>query len=347
MINNPSIIVLVFFLCFVCSSCDDMDIIETDNVDCENINEIYSNLTENKLNDLYFINCNTGWVIGENSTILHTSDAGQSWESQICPDSSLSLRKAFFVNETVGFIIGDTNTILTTKDGGNNWIIPSSFIETNQFLMDLYFHDEKTGWVVGGDFFNTRKHGVAYKTNDGGQSWTLEFETNAPDIFSSKLFTDITFSDSQNGWMLAGDYVDHFSLTYLYKTINGGSNWVVHGSVVSFPVSSLSISNNTIWVGDGVGFSSSLDGGLTWNNSLIYADSIKSYQNVQLVSDESGYVLCAAHSGSLILYSESNSENWLPILSNQIPYLNVIRFIDSTHYWAAGDSGLIIQNYIN
>ena len=59
----------------------------------------------NYLNDVFFIDKNTGWAVGDVGAIIKTIDGGKSWESQICP-SNLALYGVSFQDENHGIIVG-------------------------------------------------------------------------------------------------------------------------------------------------------------------------------------------------------------------------------------------------
>ena len=37
---------------------------------------------EMDFNDVYFVDANNGWIVGETGTIIHTDDGGKTWKSQ-------------------------------------------------------------------------------------------------------------------------------------------------------------------------------------------------------------------------------------------------------------------------
>ena len=213
------------------------------------------------LYDVYFVDENNGWIVGDSSIILHTINGGEDWIEQISPVDSVMFEKIYFPNAQDGYIVGWEGTILYTKDGGETWL--RSEIGLNYPIWDLSFVNAETGWAVGGNFFGERRRGIILNTRDGGVSWEIQFETNSMGIFSSRLFQAIEFTDSLNGWAFAGDYVDGFSFTYLYRTTDGGIEWNTTGTSFYAPLWEISVQNDTIW-GGGAAFASSNDGGENW-----------------------------------------------------------------------------------
>ena len=107
---------------------------------------------------------NTPWVTGGFSTILHSADAGASWETWSL-DEDLFLTTIQFVDELHGFATGEFGTVLISSDSGMSWSrasdLPDSF-----YPQGAYFTSSMTGWVVGLD-------GIIWKTETGGETWEL------------------------------------------------------------------------------------------------------------------------------------------------------------------------------
>jgi len=64
-----------------------------------------------KLNDVYFIDINTGWACGDGGTIVHTENGGSSWQRQNTGVSD-NLQGIYFVNINNGWAVGDNGRIL-------------------------------------------------------------------------------------------------------------------------------------------------------------------------------------------------------------------------------------------
>lgn len=119
---------------------------------------------------IYFTNPQTGWATGGifgYYTILHTTDAGRYWVSQI-PNKEdeffskgNSLQSVYFINSNTGFIVGQNSTVWKTTDGGKQWKL--KHISTYGYLLSVFFVNDRIGYI-GGD-------GGFLKTDDGGQNW--------------------------------------------------------------------------------------------------------------------------------------------------------------------------------
>jgi photosystem II stability/assembly factor-like uncharacterized protein len=105
--------------------------------------------------DVYFINRDTGWVVGQDLSLQHyavifsTVDGGTTWSSQTF-GSDDSFQGVYFVDKNNGWVVGGSNNeaiILYTSDGGTNWIQQTA--NTSNLLSAVNFSDENNGWAVG------------------------------------------------------------------------------------------------------------------------------------------------------------------------------------------------------
>jgi photosystem II stability/assembly factor-like uncharacterized protein len=115
---------------------------------------------------------NVIWVTGGFSTIIHSQDAGASWESWSL-DEDLYLTTIQFIDQQHGIVTGEFGTVLFTADSGLTWNrandLPDSF-----YPQGSYFTSPTTGWVVG-------LNGTIWKTESGGQAWQrMQNGINAP-----------------------------------------------------------------------------------------------------------------------------------------------------------------------
>ncbi len=80
----------------------------------------------------FFLDALEGWVCGENGTILHTNDGGNTFEYQY-PPTTYSISDIQFLDNQIGYAlvwltVANTGTLLWTNNGGTSWnsrIIPN------------------------------------------------------------------------------------------------------------------------------------------------------------------------------------------------------------------------------
>ena len=71
----------------------------------------------NHLFDIYFIDPDTGWIVGEGGIVFKTIDGGINWFAQSSGINN-TLHSVCFANENVGWAVGENGTILKTTNAG-------------------------------------------------------------------------------------------------------------------------------------------------------------------------------------------------------------------------------------
>lgn len=105
---------------------------------------------------------NRVWVTASFSTLMHSTDKGESWQMRSF-DEDLQFTAIQFVDAQWGLAAGEFGTVMITGDGGESWN-PAAYIPNEFYPMDAAFLDRQTGWIVG-------LNGITWFTNDGAQSW--------------------------------------------------------------------------------------------------------------------------------------------------------------------------------
>jgi photosystem II stability/assembly factor-like uncharacterized protein len=158
-------------------------------------------LTDQSIYDISFADEQNGWAVGRKGFVVHTSNGGDTWELQSIPrkpEQHLFAIKA--VSPTTAWAVGDWGGRYYTNDAGKTWQ-DRSFLLTEDhpsfkylsddeleafergekiyddiFLNDVFFIDEKHGWMAG-------EYGHTFRTEDGGETWehghiagTVDFE---------------------------------------------------------------------------------------------------------------------------------------------------------------------------
>lgn len=89
-----------------------------------------SSPTSERLNAIYMLDNNQGWIAGDKGTILKTLNGGDLWTAQPS-GTTANLRDVHFVNANRGWTVGDGGAILTTGDGGATWALETSSVTAN------------------------------------------------------------------------------------------------------------------------------------------------------------------------------------------------------------------------
>jgi photosystem II stability/assembly factor-like uncharacterized protein len=225
--------------------------------------------TQSDLYTLHFVDKQTGWAASKLGEIFHTSDAGSTWTKQFNDVSTRTLRHIHLKNKQLGCAVGDNgyvnNVLFSTKDGGHTWTEATNLPykegaafagmfycktigldtiyaiswdnmfyktqnggvswdtvhiatgSTTDYFEGGFFLDDKNGWVVG-------PNQSIVHTSDAGQSWELQLGNRDSTDENNNYFSEVTFIDKNLGYASA--------FGNLYKTTDGGKQWVGLGDVI-------------------------------------------------------------------------------------------------------------------
>src|SRR5207302_10097370 len=118
----------------------------------------------NNLRGASFVDANTGTVVGENGTIVRTTDGGNTWTIQ-ASGTTQTLWAVSFTDANHGTAVGEGGVIVGTTDGGAHWASQAS--GTTLQFRGVSFTDANNGTAVG-------EGGIIVRTTDGGNSWLPE-----------------------------------------------------------------------------------------------------------------------------------------------------------------------------
>lgn len=218
--------------------------------------------------DIFFVDENNGWLIGEEGRILKSNDGGSNWTLQF--NTARGLRSIHFINQNTGWVAGGFGTMYKTIDAGNkwtrvetgmdDWIYDIWFINENYgcfssvhlyhtangglswkktedymgLIKDLFFVDAYNGWGVG-------QCGTIIYTNDIGKNWQYqsEFQWKDEDIKVSWL-SSVYFIDRNNGLSVGYNYI--------YSTEDGGKNWKIDSVDQSIFLNDIFFVGNQGWI---------------------------------------------------------------------------------------------------
>ena len=267
--------------------------------------------TTSNLKAVRFVSASTGWAVGDNGTVLKTTNEGNTWTSQSLGTSE-NLSGICYANGN-NIIISAANgqTLYKTTDGGNNW----SSTATGKSNVGFTFGDMNTGWYITG--FNT-----VYKSVDGGSTWNTVNTGMTPAIYGLYPY------NANIVWVMGDGGV---------RATTDGTNWSskITGSG-SFTVAHF-ISATEGFV---AGWQSKLrytnDGGSTWtvkNSGLAGSDRIDG-----VMAFDANY-LWLQNSGANISMTANGGSNWKTIASQ----MNSWYMVDSTHAWAVRNNGKIFR----
>ena len=216
--------------------------------------------TFNHLSAVSFPSADTGYTVGQNSTVLRTTDGGNSWTALDFPEKGEQLRNVSFTSNNKGFIVIGRR-VYRTNDAGNTWQmspLPNYWASADQ----SYFIDDTTGFVFG--WYN-----AIAKTTNGGVNWQML----AFSIMEDNVIMSMKFANHQTGY-LCGQKDLGKTQPMLKRTDDGGITW----QEIEVPtwikcINDLAvISPEEIWIAPGnspghiARLYHSVDGGETWTS---------------------------------------------------------------------------------
>ncbi len=239
--------------------------------------------TSENLEAVWFVDNQTGWVVGANGVILNTTNGGESWNAPVNLTNE-DLKDVAFKSSMLGLIVGDNGAIFRTTNGGASWQKVSGGVSANlaavSFGSDGYVYAagrdgvilrsmddgmnwsllasgaerfravfavaNMHAWVVGND-------GVIKATTDGGATWTVQSTGSTSDLH------DVFFLNADTGWVVGQNDV-------VYKTMDGGATWMLQNSGVTVGLEAVVFLSNSfgVVVGGGGKTFSTTDGGANW-----------------------------------------------------------------------------------
>lgn len=245
-----------------------------------------------EMNAIDFLNIDTGWYVG-GRRIRITTNRGLDWSIKDYPPfgSVPNYYSVYFRDYNTGFVAGERDNksyIIVTTNCGTNWQQIYSSLQINSRINQQYWVNNNIGWFLGGN--------TLLRTTDGGVSLQDCF-TNLPSTSnSSNSLLGMCFINENTGW-ISGSNIDHKNM---YKTTNGGENWVFQDNpVTQYEFAQLDdvlfIDENRGWAG---GYSGQIitttNGGINWITDVIAPTWFVCFANY-------GYnkVWCGANNGEV------------------------------------------------
>lgn len=282
------------------------------------------------LRSVYFLNPETGWIVGSQGTFLSTTDGGKSWKSSksVCTDTILDV---YFADEKRGWVLCEYDVfgrgaaspsyIQETKDGGYTWERVRLEGEGNDRLLRLFFSNDGYGRVVG-------EAGTFFAMQDDRKTWK---RSNPPVRF---LLIDGNFFSRNNGVVVGGGGTSLF-------TEDGGLSWYP----ASFVGTSKTKLNSVHFINAATGWTvgaegrifTSVNGGRLWRSQV--SNSKRDLLDVSFADTAEGW---AVGEGGEILHTKTAGNIWTPVEGPSKLRLERVVFAGK-NVWAVGFGGTILR----
>jgi len=199
------------------------------------------------LHEVFFLDSSNGWILGDSGFVLRTTNGGQIWQRDTV-DPRFFFSSIWFHDTSLGWVIGGRdssghllNELFSTTDGGILWQGIYRDTMENMSYSDLEFVTPLKGWLVGSQLYsNGGGIGYLFYTSDGGASWSLKDSSHA-------IYWHVSFADSLNGYLAAGNPGVTESFGFMKKTTDGGRSWQGLGSGFTVYNGVLCLDRNHVW----------------------------------------------------------------------------------------------------
>jgi photosystem II stability/assembly factor-like uncharacterized protein len=310
--------------------------------------------------DSKFINPNTGYVTGDFSSILKTTNGGIDWLKIKLPGNRLSISIDITGNNDI-IVSCDSGTICRSTDNGTSW--SNTNIGIADRLYKVVFTDANTGYTAS-------LYGKIFKTTDAGISWFNVFDTTNCTFFNVQGLNQNIYTcgtsvyRSTNGgvnWMNITDtsltvtysvsfisnnigFASGTPRTYpgggLLKTTNGGSNWLKVTTIdtengIKFVYAN--DENNLVIGTTNRNLYKTTNGGTTWIPILQANNTIWNLSNM----GQSGYLLTG---NGVLLKSTDSGYNWQSLIRGYTDDLLDIKVVNANTVFACGDNNRILKS---
>ncbi len=282
--------------------------------------------TDVDLTDVYFVDNMTGWIVGDENTILSSTMAGNTWPQ--APVNSLegNFRSVTMISENIGWISGDmggnpvNGNIYISTNGGS---YPESQKLMNYPINTIFGLNENYVWS-GGD------NGQLLYSVDGGKNWK---ESITDFDFS---ISDIQFLNEMDGYA-----VGHQG--NILRSTDGGVKWELNLEFPEIDLKSLHFVNassgwacgskNTI-----LKFDDSSE--TKWISMRIENEPVGLVWNdIYFLDEDIGWVV---GQGGTVYKTTNGGNTWQKERTGLYNDLNAIHMVKNSTGWIVGEEGIIL-----
>ncbi|HEY5123241.1 MAG TPA: T9SS type A sorting domain-containing protein [Ignavibacteria bacterium] len=299
------------------------------------------------IRDIYFVNANTGWGVGD-STIIKSTNSGLNWTRQYFYYLGItaSFNTVKFLNENTGYIAGGHSAgfydfyyqyIFKTTNGGSNWnLLYNNPGGANSAISKIFLLNENNIYLtMAGSYWNAASGGV-YKSTNGGLNFSL--------CISKGESNSIFFIDANTGWVNSYFWTDvPIDKGYILKTTNGGLNWTeqykdsldnaTHIYSIQFINQNTGFAIGSKFYNNKTKFFKTTDGGVNWD-TVFYSNGKN--KSLFFINQNTGWIGgFRDFDSSSISYTTDGGLNWTSQKNNYLNNVINIFFINNLTGWAA------------
>lgn len=120
------------------------------------------------LTGISFASKSEGWIVGHESTILHTTDGGATWLiNKYKPEEERFYMSVNFASPQVGYVLGTDGELWVTQNAGESWNL--TLLAVEDWYQNHLFAIEK----VGNASLVVSERGGVFYSKDGMSDWQV------------------------------------------------------------------------------------------------------------------------------------------------------------------------------
>lgn len=319
-----------------------------------------------KLNAVFFIDQQRGWIAGNNGELLATADAGEHWQSLPLPArmSKEPLLDLWAFDENRLGLLGEYGPfnrradlawherafVLRSDDRGKLWMAgqlarppqrPSQVLTIKKVTTETIEIEEpkpppdlvllRAAFVNDLVGWAVGELGAIQTTKDGGATWQLQ---PTP---TQKLLYDVSAFDAKQAWIAgAGGLV--------LRTVDGGQTWREQLTNVTTSLRAIHfIDAGRGWaVGTDGTIISTGNGGLHWQRQK--APVSQQLNDICFVNQQEGWI---AGERGLLLHTTDGGTTWMEMVLSTHAHLHRLFFLAPDRGWVVGAGGAVFCYGLN
>lgn len=272
--------------------------------------------------------------------------------TELKTNTDASLRGLHVVNENVVWTSGSGGTVLLSEDGGETWVINKVAGAAENDFRSIYAWDEKRAMVFGiaGPEFG-------YKTENGGESWQVDFQDTTQGLF----FNSLKFADEKNG-LAVSDPID--GKFFVIRTEDAGETWEqaeeipeVEEGEANFAASNTCIeflASGKAWIASG-GLAARVfysdDFGRSWDvvkTPMIRGQASSGIFSISFKNEREGIIVGGIYdqtdlNSNIAAYTFDGGKKWHPAVKMPKEYRSCVQRVSNEFDFAIGKTGCDIS----
>lgn len=286
-----------------------------------------------ELRDVFFVDHEFGWAVGDLGTIWHTQNGGEKWQLQPT-NLQCQFNSVHFISRRHGWVAGgfgvphtgrSVGVILETSDGGQTWKRLSGILLP--WLTRVSFHTKQHGFAVG--LATPLDPTGAWSTEDGGRTWTPIHGVEG------EHWVAAAFQGTEG--VLVGQ--------------SGRRAWLKRNHLANSEVdASHAVSaRSAAIVGEKIGFTAhtrpgiTVDEGATWHPLDVLAQGRLGDAQFHAIAAFREHVWMAGDPGTRVYHAHDFGRSFESTPSTAMLPLRSLYFQDAEHGWAVGSLGQILR----